>query len=157
VGNFMGHPLVSHSGGVHGFVSFATYFPDDTVNVVVFSNSPTAAFGRLTQSLQRAALGLPLGVAIVPLPPADRDRVVGTFDLQLAPGNVLPLRVFVRDGALLSQAEGQGEIPLRYLGNLVFGVDFDPALRLTFTDVGGRITKVTLFQGGATVDGPRRP
>ena len=150
------HGAITHTGGVHGFVSLGSWFPDDSVQVVVFSNSAVPAFGRLTQAVQRAALGLPLGLAVVPLPSLDRDRFVGTYDLQL-PSRVLLFRVFVRDGALFSQAEGQGEIALRYLGNKVFGADFDPGVRITFVDDNGAITKLTLLQNGATAEGPRRP
>jgi len=39
----------------------------------------------------------------------------------------------------------------------VFGVAFDPALRFTFTMDAGKATKVTLLQGGGTVEGPRVP
>lgn len=150
------HRGLGHGGGIHGFVTNAAWFPDDSVQVVVFSNSAVPAFGRLTQTVQRAALGVPLGLAAIPLPAADRDRFVGTYDLQL-PNRVLPFRIFVRDGALMSQAEGQGEIPLRYLGNKVFGADFDTALRVTFVEENGAITKLTLLQGGGLFDGPRRP
>lgn len=38
-----------------------------------------------------------------------------------------------------------------------FGVAFDPELRFTFTLEAGKATKVTLLQGGATVEGPRVP
>jgi hypothetical protein len=46
---------------------------------------------------------------------------------------------------------------MHYLGNYVFGVAFDPTLRFTFTIDGGKAVKVTLLQGGATMEGPRVP
>lgn len=69
-------------------------------------------------------------------------------------GRTLDLRVFERDGKVMTQAEGQPEIPLRHQGNGVFGADFDRSLRLTFAP-GAPSPKVTLVQGGATIDGPR--
>ena len=38
-----------------------------------------------------------------------------------------------------------------------FGLAFDPTLRITFTMVDGKPTKVTLKQGGGTFEGVRRP
>lgn len=37
-GDVLGHKDVAHSGGIPGFTTMAFYFPDDTLNVVVFSN-----------------------------------------------------------------------------------------------------------------------
>jgi hypothetical protein len=57
----------------------------------------------------------------------------------------------------MAQAQGQPANEIRYLGNYAFGVAFDPDLRFTFTIVGRKATKVTLLQGGATIEGPRVP
>ena len=57
----------------------------------------------------------------------------------------------------MAQAQGQPANEMKYLGNYAFGVAFDPALRFTFTLDAGKATKVTLLQGGATVEGPRAP
>ena len=56
---------------------------------------------------------------------------------------------------LMAQAQGQEASELRYLGNYVFGVAFDPAVRFTFTLDAGKATKVTLLQGGVSIEGPR--
>ena len=69
----------------------------------------------------------------------------------------MPIK-FVMDGSrLTAQAEGQPATELRYLGNYAFGIAADPALRFTVTIAGGKATKVTLLQGGATIEGPRVP
>jgi len=43
------------------------------------------------------------------------------------------------------------------LGNYAFGIAADPAIRLTFTIAAGTATKVTLLQGGATMEGSKAP
>ena len=58
---------------------------------------------------------------------------------------------------LMAQAQGQGANELNHLGNRVFGMAFDPALRVTFVFEGSKVTKLTLLQGGATIEGPRVP
>lgn len=92
-----------------------------------------------------------------PLAATDRDAIAGNYSLQLPGGQSLPIRFFVDGTRLMAQAQGLPANELRYLGNYVFGVAFDPALRFTFTLDGGKATKVTLLQGGGTVEGPRVP
>ena len=57
----------------------------------------------------------------------------------------------------MAQAQGQGANELQYLGNYAFGIAADPALRFTFTIAAGKATKVTLLQGGATMQGSKAP
>jgi hypothetical protein len=170
-GVFNGHKIVSHTGGIPGFASAATYVPDDTLSIVVFTNYDAESPQTLVQNLLRVAYGeapvarrpagassaAAAGPAAPPLSPADRDAIVGSYTLQLPGGQALPIRFFVDGTRLMAQAQGQDANEIRYLGNYQFGVAFDPALRFTFTMDGGKATKVTLLQGGATIEGPRVP
>jgi D-alanyl-D-alanine carboxypeptidase len=166
-GVFNGHKTVSHTGGIPGFASAATYVPDDSLSIVVFTNYDSESPQTLVQNLLRVAYGEPpvarkpaaasSAAAAPSLSPTDRDAIVGSYTLQLPGGQALPIRFF-RDGErLMAQAQGQDANEVRYLGNYQFGVAFDPALRFTFTMDAGKATKVTLLQGGATIEGPRVP
>ncbi|MEP6619405.1 MAG: nuclear transport factor 2 family protein [bacterium] len=97
-------------------------------------------------------------VPSVALPAAEQAKYEGTFDIVL-PKGTLPLRVFAQNGALFVQAEGPGQKaePLRYLGADTFAVPFDPAVRLTIVVESGRAIKARLLQGGALMEGARRP
>ena len=77
--------------------------------------------------------------------------------MQLPGGQTLPIKFFLDGTRLMAQAQGQDANEIRYLGNYAFGVAFDPALRFTITIDAGKATKVTMLQGGATIDGPRVP
>jgi CubicO group peptidase (beta-lactamase class C family) len=170
-GMYNGHKTISHTGGINGFATAATYVPDDTMSIVVFTNYDAESPQGLVQNLLRVAYGdAPVGrgagrggggaqpAAASPiLRPADRDAIVGNYNLQLPGGQVLPIKFYAEGSKLMSQAQGQGAYEITYLGNYVFGASFDPAVRLTFTVVGGKATKVTLLQGGMTVEGPRVP
>lgn len=170
-GEFKGHKTVSHTGGIPGFASAATYVPDDSLSVVVFTNYDAESPQSLVQNLLRVAYGdAPVGRAAMraqagapsaSTPPtlstADRDAILGSYVLQIPGGPTLPIRFFLDGERLMAQAQGQGANEVKYLGNYQFGVAFDPALRFTFTMDGGKATKVTLFQNGATIDGPRVP
>jgi hypothetical protein len=95
--------------------------------------------------------------AAATLSAADRDAMVGNYTLQLPGGQPLPIKFFVDGTHFMAQAQGQAANELHYLGNYAFGAAFDPAVRFTFTMDAGKATKVTLLQGGATIEGPRAP
>lgn len=83
-------------------------------------------------------------------------RYSGTYLLEIGP-RTLELRIFERDGRLVSQAAGQPVAALRYQGDHVFVPDFDESVRLVFTVEDGRATRVTLHQGGGEFAGERQP
>ena len=172
-GEFNGHKTVSHTGGIPGFATAAAYVPDDSLSVVVFTNYDAESPQTLVQNLLRVAYGVapvarggaptqaagapPAQPAAPSLSPADRDAIVGNYTLQVPGGQMLPLKFFLDGARLMAQAQGQEASEIRYLGNYTFGVAFDPALRFTFTIEAGKAIKVTLLQGGATIEGPRVP
>ncbi|HVT37456.1 MAG TPA: serine hydrolase domain-containing protein [Gemmatimonadaceae bacterium] len=164
-GVFNGHKTISHTGGINGFATAATYVPDDSLSIVVFTNFDGASPQTLVQNLLRVAYGeAPVGrgaavtqAAAPSLSAADRDAIVGNYTLQLPGGQALPIKFFLDGTRLMAQAQGQDANEMRYLGNYTFGVAFDPALRFTFTVDAGKATKVVLLQGGVTIDGPRVP
>jgi CubicO group peptidase (beta-lactamase class C family) len=162
-GSLGAHRSIGHGGGVHGFTTSSIYFPDDSVNVVVFSNSDRGP-DPLALNIARAVFGIPLvagpkPLVAVPLSDADRDRLPGVYDLAPPSGGKFVIHIMVENGQLMSQAEGQGQgkFPLVHVGNLQFGAAFDPRLRLTFIAENGKIAKLRLEQGGGTMEGPRRP
>jgi len=171
-GMFDGHKTVSHTGGIPGFATAAAYVADDSLSIVVFTNYDRESPQRLVQNLLRVAYGeapvaaretpvaareAPASGTVPALSPADRGAIVGTYTLQLPTGQPLPIKFFVEGTRLMAQAEAQPANEIHYLGNYAFGVAFDPALRFTFTIDAGKATKVTLLQGGASIDGPRAP
>lgn len=164
VAPYHGHRMVMHEGGVNGFTSSGLRFPDDSLDVVVFSNTETSGSGRLAQNLARAVFGMPL-MPHRPAPPAPdavepalRDALVGAYDLALPSGGTLVLHVFAEGDGLAAQAEGRRKFRLLPLGDGGFRAAYDPALRVTFERApDGRVTGAAVQQGGATFKGPRRP
>jgi CubicO group peptidase (beta-lactamase class C family) len=157
------HRSIGHSGGINGFTTASVYFPDDSVNVVVFSNADKGPDG-LAQNVARAVFGMPLvsppkPVVAVTLPDSIRDKLPGIYDLAPPGGGKFVIHIAVENGQVVTQAEGQGQgkFPLIYVGNWVFGAAFDPSLRVTFISENGAVTKMRLAQGGGTMEGPRRP
>ena len=156
-GRFEGHPLVSHGGGINGFISANAIFPADSLTVTVLTNSGAGRADQLMNNIARVVLGVPLPkeAARVTLSAAERARYAGRYELHLPNGAVLPLRVWSGDSTVLTQATGQPAVELIPYGNHVFGAAFDPSLRMTFHLDGDHATGLTLLQGGATIEAPR--
>jgi hypothetical protein len=83
-------------------------------------------------------------------------RYEGTYALALGE-RTLNVRVFVADGQLRVQPEGQGISRLMYQGDDAFIVAADRGIRLVFTLENGRAETLTLHQSGQTISGPRQP
>ncbi len=163
VGKLATHRQIGHNGGINGFTTASFYYPDDSVNVVVFSNAD-AGPDALALNVSRAVFGIPVVAAPKPLvavalPDSIRDKLPGTYDLAPPGGGKFVIHIMVENGQVMTQAEGpgQGKFPLIYAGNWVFGAAFDPSLRVTFLSENGAVTKMRLAQGGGTMEGPRRP
>lgn len=154
------HAIIQHGGDIHGFGSQQYWFPADSLRVVTFVNTDGANQDWLARNLASAVLGLPvtpIRPAVVPIAAADLAKFEGQYDISVPDGRILPFKVFVEDGTLMGQAEGQGRTPLKYLGNDTFGADFDTTVRLIFTVENGRVTGAKLLQRGATMNVIRRP
>lgn len=151
-----GHRKIAHGGGIQGFTSYLSHYPDDALTVAVLTNAGSGGPGQVEEILARTALGLELpSVVDLPLDADDSARYEGTYLLSLGE-QTLELRVFVDDGRLMAQAEGQGANRLRYQGDHEFVPTFDDNVRLVFTVENGRAASVTLHQGGAVVTGERQ-
>ncbi|HEY2162538.1 MAG TPA: serine hydrolase domain-containing protein, partial [Gemmatimonadaceae bacterium] len=157
------HRQIGHNGGINGFTTASFYYPDDSVNVVVFSNAD-AGPDALALNVSRTVFGIPpvaapKPVVAVALPDSIRDKLPGIYDLAPPGGGKFVIHIMVENGQVMTQAEGagQGKFPLIYAGNWVFGASFDPSLRVTFLRESGAVSKMRLEQGGGTMEGPRRP
>ncbi len=57
------HRMVQHGGGVNGFNTMEMWFPDDSLRVVVFSNTVGSNPNALARTLASTVLGVPLPVS----------------------------------------------------------------------------------------------
>jgi CubicO group peptidase (beta-lactamase class C family) len=155
-GKFGDRRAVAHSGGIHGFSVDMGWLPDDSVLVVALTNAGSPAAGRLIRLAAAAALGDPLpGSARVTLTDAERARYAGEYRLTLPNGSPLDVRVWSEGGQLRVHPTGQAQSTLVPQGDHAFVDANDPNIRVRFTLENGRATKLTLMQGGATLEAPR--
>jgi CubicO group peptidase (beta-lactamase class C family) len=159
LGQVEGDTVITHGGGIHGFITANAWVPRAELSVTVLTNSGSAKADDLGRQLVRVALGYSLMTrpAAVALADADRARYVGVYALQLPPGPRDFTVAVGPDGGLTGQMAGQGANPLIHFGDHTFGVAFDPTVRIIFTMVDGRATSMILRQRGGEIRGPRKP
>ncbi len=152
-----GRVMVTHGGGINGFITDNAYFPADSLSVTVLTNSGSARPNALLRNIARAALGVPLekAPARVSLTAEQRRVYAGSYALQLPGGRTMRFRVVAGASALMAEPEGQPASELIPLGNHVFTAEFDPTLRVTCAVENGRATGFTLVQGGETSQAKR--
>jgi hypothetical protein len=154
-----GHPRIGHGGGINGFLSELSYYPDDALTVVVLANTVPSPTGMIASNIARVMFGMPLEGGAQPrvtLAGGERSLYVGEYVLDTQDGTKLPLTVSMSGEKLMAQAQGQGAFELIPYGNHVFGVEFDRAVRITFVVENGRATRLTLHQGGVDIVGVRK-
>jgi CubicO group peptidase (beta-lactamase class C family) len=164
VGMLGTHRMIQHGGGINGFTTAQSWFPDDSLSVIVFTNADGIGPDMPAMNMARAVLGLPLvsrpvAPPVVPIDAAGRARVAGTYDFRMPPGGTFTVHLTVDGDQLMGQPEGpgQGKFPMLHYGNDVFGAAFDPTLRFTVISANGVVTGATLAQRGGVMQGVRRP
>ncbi len=151
INDFQGHKSIAHSGGIPGFSTYMSRFPDDGMTFIVLSNLETAPSGRIAAELARLWLDLPAPpppptLAAVEVKPEVLDRYVGVYELMPA-FNI----TITREGSVLSaQATGQGAFALTATSDTEF--HFQPAnIRVVFPTGEGPAQSFVLHQGGERV------
>jgi hypothetical protein len=162
-----GHDAIMHGGSTQGFISGGFIFPQDSINIVLLTNSSvspsalalnivSALFTTPNAATSRARVAVPMAQ---PLTDADRDRVLGVYDVALSSGGTLVVRVALDQDTLVAHLEGAGQraLPLVHRGNLRFATPAARGTTLAFIDENGKITSLRFQQNGATSVGTRRP
>lgn len=145
-GTLRGQPMLSHGGGIHGFVSTLNYLPQSRVTVAVLRNSdgPGFAMDTVARKLAAFAIGEPFTEPTAVAVPAEQLRAaegVYAFD-----GQTRTLRV--KDGALTNQRGGAGIGALTPLGQDRYG--FPNSLTTLQIERGadGKAVAARLFNNG---------
>jgi D-alanyl-D-alanine carboxypeptidase len=147
------YDVIEHGGGINGFVSMLSHYPEPGLTIAVVANGPTSV-EQLERRIARMLLGVPEPVVQdLPLTPAERARYVGTYDLR--PAVPLEVRVFEQGDRLMAQGTGQPAFPLRYQGDHTFDGPEASSIRMVFTVEGERATMFTLSQGGGALPARR--
>lgn len=154
VGDLDDHRRVGHGGGINGFTSQLSRYPDDDLTVVVLTNCGNCDPTTVEQGIARVVLGIPEPkTKDIALPEEERGRYLGRY--ALAPG--LVLRVFEEGARLRVQGTGQPAVTLLFQGDHTFVLEPDPSVKLVFRQGGPRSAALSLYQGGMKLEAPRLP
>lgn len=140
-----------HGGGIQGFNAWLGYDPDKEVTVAVLANLNGGAATQIGTQLMKLVQGgevtLPDERESAAITPEDMEELVGVY--AIAP--TFKLTMFVEDGKLMTQATGQQSAELfREEGDIYFLKIVDAQVRFN-RDEDGKVTSLTLFQGGQEI------
>jgi CubicO group peptidase (beta-lactamase class C family) len=150
-----GHKVIEHGGGIEGFNTQMSYFPDDKLTVIVLGNLNGGAPGAIASSLASVAHGekvvLPSERKEVAVPKEILKQYVGTYDM--APGfNIV---VTLEGSQLMTQATGQPKIPIYPESETKFFLKaVDAQIEFSKNEKGEVIT-LALYQNGQTLKGAK--
>jgi CubicO group peptidase (beta-lactamase class C family) len=150
---YRGRANVGHNGGINGFQTSLTHWPDDDLTVVVLSNVVPFAVDRAAFGLARRALGMPdMQRTPIALDETRLAACAGVYRFEIG-----PLRLKVENGALTGDwpAPRSRFLPV---AEDAFFQERDPEVSLTFTNLSDGAYQQLDIQGyGDPVPGRRIP
>jgi CubicO group peptidase (beta-lactamase class C family) len=110
------HRVIEHGGGINGFVSALSWYPDDSLDVAILVNTEGNLADQLGSQVASVAFGVPLRVALdLPIPDSIAQRVMGTYR-----SDSVQARIFSAGGRLMLQLGGRSPTRLKYQGGYRF-------------------------------------
>jgi len=148
IGEYEGHRMIRHGGGINGFTTDGILFPEDKLFVTLLTNSAIDSRDPSPHAYRIAgmALGKPM--------PAERKAIVidpKVFDLyageyELAPGFTIK---FFREGTkFMTQATGQSAFEVFAESETKFFLKVVDGQVEFVKDAAGKVTGMVLTQGG---------
>jgi len=151
-----GRKVIQHGGGIEGFNTFLSYYPDDKLTVAVLANINGQAPGAIAAKLATVARGGTIQSTgdrkEIALPASALEKFVGTYEV--APGINLWIRL--QDDHLTAQLTGQPTFPIFAESEKRFFYKVVEATLEFQTDATGAATAVRLRQGPLDALGPRK-
>ena len=150
-----GHKVIEHGGGIEGFNTQMSYFPDDKLTVIVLGNLNGGAPGAIASSLASVAHGekviLPSERKEVAVPSEILKQYVATYDM--GPG--FSIVVTLEGSQLMTQATGQRKIPIYPESETKFFLKAVDAQIEFSKNEKGEVASMTLYQNGQTLKGAK--
>lgn len=137
-----GRRIISHGGGINGFLSNGRYYPDDGLIIVVLQNSQGAGPGALGASLADIVLGPAPLVEATPYD-GDLEELLGSYTGP-SRGRSMTMTVSIEDGALVTEIEGRPSFTPEHLTALTWA---NGNSLFTFIRKNGRISELRFDVG----------
>jgi len=147
--------VIQHGGGIEGFNTQLTYYPDDKVTVVVLGNVngtvPGEIAGKLSALAHGEAVKLQTEHKEITVDPKVLSRYVGTYELMPDAKMLITL-----EGKQLSEKlDGQPAFPIFPESETMFFLKVVDAQIEFVKDSSGKVTDLVLHQGGRDQKAPR--
>lgn len=150
IGDLDGHAMIAHGGGINGFNTQLSYFPDDDVTVVVLANTEGSNPGRVARDIARLVLGTEApDVLDLTLSQTELAVYAGTYRV-----DDVEIEVTAAEDGLHVQAPGLSSRLLAQ-GDHGFRLAADADVLVTFAVDGNRATSFTLQSGGVSQSAQR--
>lgn len=108
MGDLQGSPAIAHGGGIHGFISYASWLPQENVVVILLQNSTGSAPEDLAHQMAAITIGKPFNFKEIPVAEDILQNYSGVFEAS----NDVKRAIFVEDGKLFSQRTGGNQFQI---------------------------------------------
>jgi CubicO group peptidase (beta-lactamase class C family) len=155
-----GRKRISHGGGIEGFNTELSYYPDDKLTVVVLANLNGPAAGDIATKLAAIAHGetvvLPGERKEISLESKALSRFVGVYRMQGGGPAGIPMVIALDGNQLTSQLGTQPKLPIFPQSDTMFFLKaVDAQLEFPKDDGSGKANQLTLHQNGRDMVGKR--
>jgi CubicO group peptidase (beta-lactamase class C family) len=151
-----GHELIEHGGGIEGFNTQLSYYPDDKLTVIVLGNLNGSAPGDIAAKIASVAHGEKVVLAHerkqIAVPAKILAEYVGSYEL--GPGFVMV--VTLEGDQLITQITGQPKVPIFAESETLFFPKVVDAEIEFFKNDKAQVTHLVLHQGGHDAKAPKK-
>ncbi|MBL0170664.1 MAG: serine hydrolase [Gemmatimonadaceae bacterium] len=146
----------THSGGINGFATSNSFWPDSALSVVVLANTEGNEVDALAEQIRRVLMGEPLVPRPKPiaLTRAQLSAHAGRYELTL-PSRTIGLTVRVAGAYLLATFDGDSPTTMVPIAAHRFMSEQDANTQLVFALTDGHVTGITLESGPQKFTGRR--
>jgi CubicO group peptidase (beta-lactamase class C family) len=147
VSELFGRKLISHGGGINGFVTYIARFPDDDACIIVLSNLTASRTGQIYRDLAAILFGeqyeLPKEKNAVQIDPGLLDAYVGMYELE----GDRSIKVFKEGDRIFAEFVGQGTAELFAESETKFFMK-EADIEISFVkDESGNVAHLIIHQG----------
>ncbi len=148
IGKLFKHKRISHSGGINGFTTNISRYPDDDVCIIVLSNFDHSSTAKISQDLAAIVFGekyeFPKERKEVKVDPKIYEAYVGQYELE--PNFIITITK--ENNRLFAQATGQPEAEIYPESEIKFFLKVVDVQMTFIKDDEGKVTQLILHQGG---------
>jgi CubicO group peptidase (beta-lactamase class C family) len=152
---FRGQDIVSHNGGLHGFITQLSYYPKEKLTVVMFSNTaePEVNFDptKIAEAFLWEKMDKQTSYSELAVKPKDLQRFAGRYEL----ANIGVLMVTTENDKLYAQVSGQPKLEIFPMAEDEFFLKAVEARIKFLKDEKGEINQLIVFQGGQETKGKK--